>query len=200
VKAEVTVLFTEGCNRKCSFCYQRAYEKQKDRVSKESLRNLLKFLDSNFEGFEIKVFGGEPLICREEIEFFLNELKSYDGRGTYSLVTNGDYLDDSYRKLFLDYSYYLNYIIISNYELTNKRLDLLKIMNDSFKNKLLVALVSSDVDKIYKMFKSCVVCLTSSNYELRLVHTKEDAFLSELISMYHDDSYLKFLKNVFTFS
>jgi len=91
---ELSVLPTEQCNLRCSYCYERfELGKMTDEVV-SSVKNLIRQREPELRNLYIDWFGGEPLLALdviEEISGFAQELASQNQFLAYasSVTTNG---------------------------------------------------------------------------------------------------------------
>lgn len=91
-KLTYTLIMTEACNLRCKYCY---INKNPKKISKEVLDAfILLILKQLQEGYFIKVdiFGGEPLLAWEEVQYFINQsnkiLISYKDKLRFMLFSN----------------------------------------------------------------------------------------------------------------
>ena len=95
-----TLFLTENCNLNCVYCYENDGRHSKC-MDKEVATKTLEFLkDNSFDkNINISLFGGEPLLSIDLIEFVIEEakrLKIHD-KIQYSLTTNGTIMN---KKIF----------------------------------------------------------------------------------------------------
>ncbi|WP_198011479.1 radical SAM protein [Synechococcus sp. PCC 7335] len=97
--AVLTVLPTEQCNFRCTYCYETF---EKGRMSSALQLGLHKFLRQQvpmYESFQLAWFGGEPLVETEVIAqataIFHQARNAHRVRGTASITTNGYLLSGS---------------------------------------------------------------------------------------------------------
>lgn len=71
---KITIIPTDACNFKCSYCYQedREFESMNKCVG-ESILSFLRKNCSNYKRVAINWFGGEPLLMKEFIYWFMEE-------------------------------------------------------------------------------------------------------------------------------
>lgn len=82
------VLLTDACNLSCTYCFQK--NKGKSESSKELLEKSIQFLLSNSEeDVEIMLWGGEPLLRFDLIEFAIEKFPSLN----FKFATNGTLID-----------------------------------------------------------------------------------------------------------
>lgn len=103
---DVTISFTQSCMLNCSYCSQEdsrdkvgiAYSVLDDLV--EYISNVLK--NEHYERLGINLFGGEPLIEKDKILYFKNELEKCIDSSiiSYGIGTNGVLLTPDFLKKF----------------------------------------------------------------------------------------------------
>jgi uncharacterized protein len=95
---DITIIPTDDCNFNCSYCYQenRNYEY----MSKETAERILLFLRKNcryYKKIAINWFGGEPLLMKDLIIWFMEQANSICKKAgiplTSGMSTNGYDLD-----------------------------------------------------------------------------------------------------------
>ncbi len=96
--AVVTILPTEKCNLRCSYCYETF---EKGQMSEANQRGLMHFLENSvpkFETYQLAWFGGEPMLHPKIIEkingHFHALLRDHGVHGSSSITTNGILLTD----------------------------------------------------------------------------------------------------------
>lgn len=96
--AVMTVLPTEKCNLRCSYCYETF---EKGRMSDSCMQGLIEFINSSvpkFETYQLAWFGGEPMLHPDIVEsvngHFHHQLSEYGVKGSSSITTNGVLLTD----------------------------------------------------------------------------------------------------------
>ncbi|NJE40885.1 radical SAM protein, partial [Faecalicoccus pleomorphus] len=104
----VTLIVTQQCNFRCSYCY----EKFKNlKLSDNSYRSIFTFIKKQMESNEFKnvrinLFGGEPLLVYNDIISFLESLNAYlktkKINFSIGMTTNGYLLDIEKYKTLVD--------------------------------------------------------------------------------------------------
>ncbi len=96
---ELTIIPTDACNFRCRYCYQE--ERINNVMTKETANRILLFLKRNcrfYKGVNINWFGGEPLLEKEFVIWFMKEAgkicKEAKVPLTGSMSTNGYLLDE----------------------------------------------------------------------------------------------------------
>nr|DAS23013.1 MAG TPA: radical SAM peptide maturase, FibroRumin system [Caudoviricetes sp.] len=86
----LSLLVSENCNMKCSFCYQHK-EKAKKNMAIETAEKAIEKIkqEPGFNG-EIEFFGGEPSLNLELIEHIMNKYPEY----RYCIISNGLWVDN----------------------------------------------------------------------------------------------------------
>ncbi|MBN1861625.1 MAG: radical SAM protein [Candidatus Thermoplasmatota archaeon] len=95
----VVLVPTLVCNFKCPYCYEEGHKKEYD-LKKDYFAVLKKFAEKNFQNKKkviISLFGGEPLLKKEELfsylDYLMNHSKNHGYELTSNIVTNGFLLD-----------------------------------------------------------------------------------------------------------
>ncbi len=96
----ITFIPTYNCNLSCPYCYE-GEEKSVEKIKKEDINKILGFISSQIKGssefvpiskLRILLFGGEPLLCKNELIYFCNATsniaKKFNIDVEYSMVTN----------------------------------------------------------------------------------------------------------------
>lgn len=98
----LTICPTIQCNLRCPYCFET--DKPIGRITEETINKIIDFIKSHIvcKTISITWFGGEPLLCKDEIKLFLDKIKSLQGiKLTYhNIITNGTLLDDDAIDLF----------------------------------------------------------------------------------------------------
>lgn len=105
---------TEGCNLRCSYCYERVSEVWNQKrimgwnVAKSAIDQFLFYIQKNEKKkISIRFFGGEPLLNWELIEKCMDYIKnklSNDIQVNYIINTNGTLIDDIRAKFLADHN------------------------------------------------------------------------------------------------
>jgi len=72
--SEFCIIFTEQCNLRCKYCFQNETRSNKT-ITKEVLRDSLEYMFSDNQNNEVRtlLFGGEPFLYPDLVDFFLTE-------------------------------------------------------------------------------------------------------------------------------
>lgn len=107
----ITMLLTNDCNFKCTYCFQ---EHKRDSIfmSQKTLFNIVDYIKSNFEinknlkKLNIVLFGGEPLLKLSNYCNFFDELKKFCNDNNYifstQVVTNGSLINKNNLEILHD--------------------------------------------------------------------------------------------------
>lgn len=105
---ECTLYLAEGCNLKCSYCYE-GITKKNGIMGKETVEQTLEYITKNAldgEKIHLLLLGGEPLLNKQAFFYVINIIntKYQDIRERFSLemTTNGTLLDDKIMKIVKD--------------------------------------------------------------------------------------------------
>lgn len=101
----ITFIPTYNCNLCCAYCYEGS-NKSQEKISQKDVDKILKFIfkkikqsqyDIPISKLRILLFGGEPLICKNELLYFCNHVseivRNFNIDVEYSMVTNLTILD-----------------------------------------------------------------------------------------------------------
>lgn len=96
---ELTIIPTDACNFRCRYCYQE--ERINHVMTKETANRILLFIKKkcrSYKGITINWFGGEPLLEKEFVVWFMKEAGEICKKAkvplTGSMSTNGYLLDE----------------------------------------------------------------------------------------------------------
>lgn len=106
IRATNVLYITSSCNLRCEYCYEKDGRPNKSMTFSE-IDDKLKWMNENLkDGSHIVIFGGEPLLEIDLVEYIINELvTTYKNRQfSVSLDTNGllllnDDLFEKYKKI-----------------------------------------------------------------------------------------------------
>lgn len=101
----LTIMPTEGCNFRCTYCYEDHTPISMTQTMIDQLKNFLSEQVSHFKHVHISWFGGEPSLCKDtilDISSLIQSLQNkYHFQYTASMTTNGYLLSEStFRKFF----------------------------------------------------------------------------------------------------
>lgn len=94
----ISMFLTNNCNLRCKYCYEKNQHKisnMSEAVAKASIDFLLDMIDDNASP-TISLFGGEPLLNTDLIEFIYNYIRKQKKANNYrfSITTNGTIMND----------------------------------------------------------------------------------------------------------
>lgn len=101
---------TDACNLACSYCY--FYKKDPVTITKDVIDRSIDLLerecDQDSEGWHINLFGGEPTLCPDLIEYICSQALmragSVNKKAGFSLTTNGTRFDQRLLELTTQYN------------------------------------------------------------------------------------------------
>ena len=103
---------TLKCNLNCVYCFQKDYERKNIQISDETIQNIVNYFDTvvrkskGLEKIKITWFGGEPMICYEQILSLSCKIKEclqkLNVEFETSMITNGTLLDEERIKQLLE--------------------------------------------------------------------------------------------------
>jgi len=115
-------MITEKCNLRCTYCYQKKKNRTMTKqVAKKAIDLFLK--NSKAKKKFIDIFGGEPLLCPELLEFIFSYALSIDKNVGFFIGTNGTVLTLRIKALLKKYSFAIESLSVS--------FDLIKGLHDS---------------------------------------------------------------------
>lgn len=105
-KGNYYLKFTQSCNLRCEYCFQKKDEKIRKKIDIEQYKDILYNLLSE-PNIQLTIFGGEPLLKNEysNIEFLLS-----NSTNQFNIFSNGCF-SELYYNLICNYSKRLNFII-----------------------------------------------------------------------------------------
>lgn len=68
---EIFIVFTRNCNLNCSYCYEN---KSNKKIDKYTLDKIIKFIKDRKKIHKINLFGGEPFLEPDLINYFIDNL------------------------------------------------------------------------------------------------------------------------------
>lgn len=103
VLQRLVIHISNACNLRCIYCYANGgnYKSENDILSKEVADKIIETFYSHFDEIKtIQLFGGEPLVSMDMIEYVCNKVRHIDkDRNTdtrIGIVTNGTLIDDRF--------------------------------------------------------------------------------------------------------
>ncbi len=90
----LTIAPTRDCNFECPYCYEE--DRPKLYMSNETEENLIKFIQKykNFNSLNITWYGGEPLLCWDQILRISKKINGITDKYFSEIITNGYLLDE----------------------------------------------------------------------------------------------------------
>ncbi len=121
------ICVSDQCNLRCSYCYRRD-QRSPQNMTLEDAEKVVEWLiaqdrsiDSSEQQLNLIFFGGEPLLCKNVIQYFLEEIsrrvQNYSPR--FSISTNGVLLDKNIATLFKKYDVRVQISIDGNRNIQN---------------------------------------------------------------------------------
>ncbi len=148
-KIAIALVPTLKCNFKCPYCFE-AKSRKENRESKDYFEVLRKFSDKNFKNkkrVHIGLFGGEPLLKKNQLfsylEHLLKQSKEYGYKFSVNIVTNGFFLDEETVKKLIKYNCISIQVTLDGGEKTHNTLRVLHNGGETF-------------DKIVSNFKKAI--------------------------------------------
>lgn len=134
----VVLVPTLKCNCKCPYCFEAGY-KNEIHENDDYFKVLKEFADKNFRDkkkVHISLFGGEPLLRKDELFSYLDYLTKQSAEYNYKLsvniVTNGVLLDEVVSSRLLQYNCISIQVTLDGNKETHNRLRTLHNNNETF--------------------------------------------------------------------
>ena len=91
---DYTISITNKCNLKCSYCYERHLNTDYGHINDETMVKIADFINGQGNAGIVYLFGGEPLLYKEIVKFYCENLKAEQ----FVITTNGTLLDEEFIK------------------------------------------------------------------------------------------------------
>ena len=101
---DYTISITNKCNLRCSYCYERHLNTEYGNLSDETMHKIAEFINKRRDGGTIYLFGGEPLLYKDKVKFFCENLIAKE----FVITTNGTLLDEEFIKWCADRKVIIN--------------------------------------------------------------------------------------------
>ncbi|SHK22450.1 Cys-every-fifth radical SAM/SPASM peptide maturase CefB [Paramaledivibacter caminithermalis] len=173
----VTVLLTWECNLKCVYCYEGAGEIKNNRMTPDTLNNVIDFIKSQAEHRKVKsihlnLFGGEPLINFDAGKKLLEEINKFceeTGKKLYSgIITNGTLINDEIIDILKNYNCQTIQITLDgtkeihdnrrmfkggqgSFDIIIKNLQKISQRNDIVKPLIRINIDKTNIDNVYEL-------------------------------------------------
>ena len=101
---DYTISLTNRCNLKCSYCYERHLNTEYGSITPPTMHKIMDFINQRNDAGTIYLFGGEPLLYKNEVKYFCENLKAKQ----FVITTNGTLLDEAFIKWCIDRGVIIN--------------------------------------------------------------------------------------------
>lgn len=101
---DYTISITNKCNLKCSYCYERHLNTEYGHINDDTMRKIADFINNQNNAGTVYLFGGEPLLYKEIVKFYCENLKAKE----FVITTNGTLLDEDFIKWCIDRKVIIN--------------------------------------------------------------------------------------------
>lgn len=101
---DYTISLTNKCNLRCSYCYERHLNTKYGSITPPIMHQITEFINQRGDAGTIYLFGGEPLLYKDEVKFFCENLKA----NQLVITTNGTLLDEPFIKWCVDRGVIIN--------------------------------------------------------------------------------------------
>ncbi|MBQ8922703.1 MAG: radical SAM protein [Oscillospiraceae bacterium] len=95
---DYTISLTNKCNLRCSYCYERHLNTEYGSITPLTMHKITEFINQRSDAGTIYLFGGEPLLYKNEVKYFCENLKAKQ----FVITTNGTLLDELFIKWCID--------------------------------------------------------------------------------------------------
>jgi uncharacterized protein len=105
--SKLVLNISNACNLRCKYCYANGgnYKSDERMMSVDVAKDALDLFFEKFKAIDtIQLFGGEPLLNRELMDFVCEYVKEISPQTRIGLVTNGTLIDDDFIKLVKKYN------------------------------------------------------------------------------------------------
>ena len=89
---DYTISLTNKCNLRCSYCYERHLNTTYGSITPEIMHRITDFINERSDAHTVYLFGGEPLLYKDEVQFFCENVKA----ARFVITTNGTLLDEPF--------------------------------------------------------------------------------------------------------
>lgn len=99
----VSFILTGLCNYRCEYCYAHNDESRiTNSIIDKAIAKLLVLVQT---GGSVSFYGGEPLLCIEELMYIVKTISKCRDDITFSLTTNGSLIDDKILEFLSEYKF-----------------------------------------------------------------------------------------------
>lgn len=112
---KIYLIITEKCNMRCKYCYKIYKNNEMSfRTADEIIHFLFKNLKKNNINYEIRFFGGEPLLKFDIVKFITKEIRKYNQDVLFKLSTNGTLLSKNVINFLKKYNFLIKISLDGN--------------------------------------------------------------------------------------
>ena len=101
---DYTISLTNKCNLRCSYCYERHLNTEYGSVTASTMYKITDFINQRNDAGIVYLFGGEPLLYKNEVKYFCENLKARQ----FVITTNGTLLDEEFIRWCIDRNVIIN--------------------------------------------------------------------------------------------
>lgn len=163
---QVTINPTMDCNLNCWYCYESHIKKSRlTPVLRDAIVKNIKseYEQKKYRALSLSFFGGEPLLCTDDIIFIINELKDFvkaeEIKATLFFTTNGTLVTDKLLAAIKNYSAGFQITVEGN----EQKHDSIRFFNSSRKGTY--ALIFKNIRKIINQDNNNVTIRINYNNE-----------------------------------
>ena len=101
---DYTISLTNKCNLRCSYCYERHLNTEYGCITAPTMLKITSFINQRGDAGIVYLFGGEPLLYKNEVRYFCENLKARQ----FVITTNGTLLDEEFIRWCIDRNVIIN--------------------------------------------------------------------------------------------
>jgi len=101
---DYAISLTNKCNLRCSYCYERHLNTEYGSVAAPTMYKITDFINQRGDAGIVYLFGGEPLLYKNEVRYFCENLKARQ----FVITTNGTLLDEEFIRWCIDRNVIIN--------------------------------------------------------------------------------------------
>lgn len=101
---DYTISLTNKCNLRCSYCYERHLNTEYGSITPQTMHKITEFINERGDAGTVYLFGGEPLLYKDEVMYFCEHLHAKK----FVITTNGTLLDEPFVKWCMERKVIIN--------------------------------------------------------------------------------------------
>lgn len=123
VLGRLVLHLANGCNLRCMYCYANGgtYHSENQLMDKKTVDQAIKKIYSKFDHIlGIQLFGGEPLLNLDMMEYICSKFSEYDPEVEFGIVTNGTLINEQFIQIAKKYNIHTTISYDGDYNINNK--------------------------------------------------------------------------------